>query len=116
MFFLLLLFISVLFFICIFRFNFRIIGRGRLVRDRQVARSWESGWCCLWGPEVRGGEKRRGGTGEYDCVVMLVVVDSRWGYWSKLVGLFVFLKAGAVLGLVSYAIAIKLLTIFSTVI
>ena len=73
----------------------------------------------MWGPEVRGGEERRGGTGEYDCVIMLVVVDSRWGYWSKLGRVRVFLKAlkaGAVLGLISYAIAIKLLTIFSTVI
>ena len=108
-------FVSVLFFIRIFLFNLRIIGRGRLVRNRQEARRWESGWWWLWGSEVRGAEERRGGTGEYDCVIVLVVVDSRWGYWSKLVRVRVFLKAfkaGAVLGLISYAIAIKLLTVF----
>ena len=41
--FILFLFVSVLFVIRIFLFNLRIIGRGRLVRDRQEARSWESG-------------------------------------------------------------------------
>ena len=41
---------------------------------------------------MRGGEERRGGTGEYDCVIMLVVVDNRWGYWLKLVRVRVFLK------------------------
>ena len=38
--FFLLLFISMLFVIQISRFNIRIIGRGRLVRGWQVARSW----------------------------------------------------------------------------
>ena len=41
--FFLFLFVSVLFVLRIFLFNLRIIGRGRLVRDRQEARSWESG-------------------------------------------------------------------------
>ena len=41
--FFLFLFVSVLFVIRIFLFNLRIIGGRRLVRDRQEARSWESG-------------------------------------------------------------------------
>ena len=41
---------------------------------------------------MRWGEERRGGTGEYNCVIMLVVVDNRWGYWLKLVRVRVFLK------------------------
>ena len=46
---------------------------------------------------------------------MLVVVDNRWGHWSKLVRVGP-VEAGAILGLVSFAIAVKLLTVLSTVI
>ena len=44
---------------------------------------------------------------------MLVGVDNRWGQKLVKVGP---VEAGAILGLVSFAIAVKLLTVLSTVI